>query len=499
MQTTLQVEYAQSPNNNLLLYNKYFPGSSKWYIISLMVRTRIAPSPTGYPHIGTIYQALFDYAYAKRFNGQFIIRIEDTDRSRFVEDAEQVIFKAFDWFNLIEDESPRKPGKYAPYRQSERLELYKKYALELIEKKHAYYCFCTKERLDEVRKNLQASGKISMYDKHCRNLTKQDVVKRLNEGIAYVIRMKIPENTTITVEDGIRGKIEFDSNGIDDQVLIKADGFPTYHLAVVVDDHSMRITHMLRGEEWISSAPKHFLLYDYFNWEKPLFFHTALLRNPDKSKLSKRHGHTSVKWYQENGYLPEAILNYLGLMGWTHPDGKEIFSLEEFVSVFDMKNLRAIGPIFDLKKLDWLNGEYIRIMSNQVLLKRILGFIGEEYDKEIVKKTIPLIKERIKTLAEFIPMCEFFFKAPEQYELDLSSKKDILATTCTALSSLESWQAKKIGEVMLQVAKENNMKNSEYFMIMRVAITGKKISPPLNESMEILGKQDVLKRLQKLM
>lgn len=464
-----------------------------------MIRTRIAPSPTGFPHIGTIYQGLFDYAFAKKHNGQFLIRIEDTDRGRFVEGAEEKIFEAFDWFNLPENESPRKPGKHSPYRQSERLEIYQKYAKELIEKGHAYYCFCTKERLDEVRAKMQAEKKIPMYDKYCRNLSKEEVESKMSEGIAYVIRMKIPEDQKIVVKDGIRGEVIFDSNGIDDQVIVKSDGFPTYHLAVVVDDHMMEITHVLRGEEWLSSAPKHFLLYDYFGWEKPEFFHTPLIRNPDKSKLSKRQGHTSVTWYKENGYLPQAILNYLALMGWTHPEEKEIFDMDEFIRLFDFKDLKPLGPVFDLKKLEWMNGDYIRRMSDEELYEIIMNFHNNQLDAELVKQTVPLIKERIKKLTDYLPMCEFMFKKPESYEVDLSAKKEILQKVAEKLETVTDWNADNIGQNMLSVAQENAVKNSEFFMILRVVISGKKISPPLNECMELLGKEECIARVQNVL
>lgn len=280
-----------------------------------MVRTRVAVSPTGYPHIGTIYQALFDYAYARRNNGKFIVRIEDTDRERFVPDAQEKLFAALDWFHLSEDESPRKGGKFAPYVQSERLPIYQKYAEELIEKGHAYYCFCTKERLEEIRQKRQAAKMLLMYDKHCRYLSKEDIEKNLQAGLPKVIRLKVPENQTIIVHDEIRGDISFDSNLIDDQVLLKSDGYPTYHLAVVVDDHLMEVTDVVRGEEWLPSFPKQKLTYDFLGWQIPKFYHTADLRNPDHSKLSKRHGHTNVSWYQNEGYLPEAFLNYIALLG----------------------------------------------------------------------------------------------------------------------------------------------------------------------------------------
>ncbi len=464
----------------------------------MTVRTRIAPSPTGYPHIGTIYQVLFDYAFAKKYNGQFIIRIEDTDRERFVADAEEKIYQAFDWFGLTEDESPRKSGQYKPYRQSERLEIYKKYAQELVDKGYAYYCYCSKERLEEVRKQMQKEGKSPMYDKHCRNIeVKNPAFAKASAGKKnYVIRMKVPENSKIKIKDEIRGEIEFDSASVDDQVILKTDGYPTYHLAVVVDDHLMKITHIVRGEEWLSSTPKHFLLYEYFGWEKPLFFHTPVLRNPDKSKLSKRHGHTNVAWYREQGYLPEAILNFLALMGWSHPEQKEIFSLDEFIKLVELKDLKAIGPIFDLVKLEWMNGMYIRETQNSKLKFQILEYIGKEYSEDIVEKTIPLIKERIKKFSDYLPLCGFFFKQPTAYDIEMGKYKETLKTVYKSLNNIQEWNVMNIGQVLVKTANELGIKNSEFFMMLRVAITGKKISPPLNESMEILGKEECLTRIQ---
>ncbi len=460
-----------------------------------MVRTRIAPSPTGYPHIGTIYQALFDYAFTKKNNGQFIVRIEDTDRLRFVPDAEEKIFQALDWFGIIEDESTRKGGNYAPYRQSERLDIYKKYVDQLLEAGHAYYCFCSKDRLEEVRKQMQATGKVPMYDKHCRSLPSEDVSSRLKNNEVAVVRMKVPEHTKIITHDLIRGDIIFDSNVVDDQVILKSDGYPTYHLAVVVDDHLMKITHMVRGEEWISSSPKQYLLYDFFGWEKPIFFHTPILRNPDKSKFSKRHGHTNVSWYQENGFLPEAILNYMALMGWSHPDGKDIFSLDEFIKVFDLKDVKPVAPIFDLKKLEWMNGQYIMKLSDKDLADKINHFYKGELSFDIIQKTAPLVKERIKKLSDYVSLTEFLFKKPQSYEVDLTPHAAVLKTVSQSLELLENWKAISIGEVMLKTAQELGVKNSLFFMVIRVAISGKKISPPLNESMEILGKDECITRL----
>jgi glutamyl-tRNA synthetase len=335
-----------------------------------------------------------------------------------------------------------------------------------------------------------------MYDKHCRNLSVDEVKQKLASSEPRVVRMKVPENTKIITQDLIRGEIVFDSNTVDDQVILKSDGFPTYHLAVVVDDHLMGITHMVRGEEWITSSPKQYLLYDFFGWEKPAFFHSPLLRNPDKTKFSKRHGHTSVSWYQENGFLPEAIINFMALMGWSHPEAKEVFSLEEFIKLFDLKYVKPVGPVFDLKKLEWMNGQYIMKSDVRSLKSRVFEFYKGQLPEDIIEKTIPLVRERIKTLAEYLPLCEFLFKRPETHEVDLSPHKDILKKVSESLSNVEEWKADKIGEAMLKTAQELGVKNSLFFMVIRVAITGKKISPPLNESMEILGKEECLGRLE---
>jgi len=463
-----------------------------------MVRTRAAISPTGYPHIGTIYQALFDYAFAHRYKGKFIVRIEDTDKERTVADAEEKVFSALDWFGLIEDESVRKNGQYGPYRQSDRLEIYKKYAEQLIKKKHAYYCFCSKQRLDELRKKLQKEAKVPMYDKLCLELDKKTVEHKLAENKPYVIRLNVPTNKQIKIKDELRGEITFDSNTVDDQVLIKSDGFPTYFLAVVVDDHLMKISHMVRGEEWLTSAAKIVLLYDYFGWQKPVFVHTPIIRNPDRSKFSKRQGHTNVSWYQEQGFLPEAILNYLALMGWSHPEGKEIFSLKEFIQLFDFKDIKPIGPVFDLTKLEWMNGEYIRKSQKSKVKTQILEFYNNKLQEDIVEKTVPLVQERMKKLSDYLPLCEFFFKPPATWQVDLSSKKSFFEKVYQTLEKITDWKANVIGEAMQNLAKELNIKNNQFFMDLRVAITGKKISPPLNESMAVLGKDDCLKRVKKL-
>lgn len=464
-----------------------------------MVRVRIAPSPTGLPHIGTIYQALFNFVYAKKNQGKFIIRIEDTDRERFVEGAEEKIYEGVDWANLSEDESPRKDGKYGPYRQSERLSIYKKYAEELVQKGDAYYCFCTKERLDEIRKKLQSEKKPMMYDRHCRNLLKEEIEEKLKEKLPHVIRLKIPENEKIIIKDEIRGEIDFDSNLIDDQVLLKSDGFPTYHLAVVVDDHLMEITHVVRAEEWLSSTPKHFLLYDFFGWEKPLFFHTPTLRNPDKSKLSKRHGHTNIDWYIENGYLPEAILNFLALMGWSHPEEKEIFSLTEFTQLFDLKDLKPVGPIFDLDKLTWMNGVYIREkLTDEELKKKIISFYkNDEKVNRFIKENernidliISLAKTRMKTLLDFKKLV---LEPEEKYEFKDEDKK-AAQILLSQMESMSQWGKDKILEALKNFKEKENIPFKKIYLF----ITGKEQGLPLSEMMEMMGKEKVISRLKEI-
>lgn len=463
-----------------------------------MVRTRIAPSPTGEDlHIGNLHTALINWAFAKKHDGQFIIRIEDTDRERYVKGSEEKILQTLKDYGLFYDEGPDVGGESGPYRQSERLETYQIYAKELIDKKAAYYCFCTKDRLQKLREKQLKEKKVPRYDKYCLNNVKNPEQKVENDE-RYVIRLNIPPKKEIIFTDIVRGEIKFLSDNIDDQILIKSDGYPTYHLAVVVDDHLMSVTHVIRGEDWISSTPKHILLYEAFGWEKPQFAHTPLLRNVDKSKMSKRKDPAWASWYLKQGYLPRAVLNYLALMGWSHPKQKEFFDMEEFIKVFDLKDMQAVGPIFDLTKLEWLNGEHIRNLDSEDLTQRIINFIGESYDQEIVKKTIPLIRERIKKLTDYVPLCEFFFQQPQKYQADLRSHKRLLRAIYDSLNKIKEWKTNIIGETLQKCAQEEKVKNSEFFMLLRVAITGKKISPPLNESMEILGKKECLVRLEKI-
>ncbi len=470
----------------------------------MTTRTRIAPSPTGFPHVGTIFQALLDYVYAKQNQGQFIVRIEDTDRGRFVEGAEEAIFSSLEWIGIKPDESVVHGGNYGPYRQSERLDIYHQHAKELIDAGHAYYCFCSPERLDSVRKEKQAAGLPPMYDRHCRNLDPKEAASRA-ETEPHVIRMKIPDNETIILNDIVRGEISFDSNTVDDQVIVKSDGFPTYHLAVVVDDHLMEITHVVRGEEWISSSPKHILLYRYFDWQPPQFLHTPLLRNPDKSKLSKRHGHASVKWYQEQGYLPEAVVNFLASRIWNHPDEQEIYNMDELIQKFDINNIHIMSPIVDLKKLDWINGLWIRSLSDSELINRLKPFKPEDLSDELLSQIIPLIKERLVTLAELEGLTSFFFREPEvdsavllkEAKTETASLKTYLETVKRTLTNNSEWTIESIEAALRQVQQESGLKPRPAFMSIRLALTDSLATPPLFDVIHLLGKETCINRLDR--
>ncbi len=467
----------------------------------MVVRTRFAPSPTGFIHVGSVYAAMLDYAFAKKHQGQFVLRIEDTDQKRLVKGAEERIYQGLEWLGLIPDESPKHGGPYGPYRQSERLEIYQKYARELVEKGHAYYCFCSPERLEKIRQEQKKKNQVPMYDRCCRRISLAEAQKRLARGERAVIRMKIPDNEKIVVPDLLRGEIVFDSRMIDDQVLIKSDGFPTYHLAVVVDDHLMKITHVVRGEEWLPSAPKHVLLYRYFGWKMPVLIHTPTLRNPDKSKLSKRQGHTSLDWYREQGFLPEALLNFLALLGWSHPEEKEIFSFDEFIKVFDLKDVSPIGPVFDLKKLEWMNGVYIRQKSDQELIGLLKPFLPQMTPEQI-SQAAPLIKERIRKLIEAADLLEFVWRRvdydPEfllQRGVTREQAREMLLKTKEIIEAVGVDNSEELQQKLLELIARKQWNTGAFFMVFRIAICGKKITPPIIESLPLLGHQEVLARL----
>lgn len=460
------------------------------------VRTRIAPSPTGADlHIGNAYTALINFVFAKKNKGRFIVRIEDTDRTRLVEGSEKKILESLKWLGLEPDESPEKGGPFSPYRQSERLSVYKKYADELIKKGHAYYCFCTPERLDKMRKDQEAKHLPPMYNGLCKKISPREAKERVNKGEKFVVRLNVPDSGETKFKDLIRGEISFENKLIDDQVLLKSDGFPTYHLGVVVDDYLMEISHIIRGEEWISSTPKHILLYSFFGWELPVFAHMPLLRNPDKSKLSKRKNPVWVSDYKEKGILPEALLNYLATMAWSFPDGRDIFSVSEMIKEFKLEDVQKTAPIFDFEKLRWTNGEYIRKMPNAKLEELIYSHVntlkrGE--DKQL-DKIIPLVKERMKTLSEFWSLAGFFFEEPKEFEKPLN--KNYLKTGKEALANCE-WNHEAMEKAIREASDKAGLKAKDVFMEIRVAVTGKTVGPPLLESLEILGREETLTRLK---
>lgn len=457
------------------------------------IRTRIAPSPTGDNlHIGNAYTALINYVVARKYQGQFIIRIEDTDRTRFVVGSESRILASLKWLGITYDEGPDIGGPYSPYRQSDRLPVYKKYAEELITKGHAYYCFCTPERLGKMRADQEAKHMPPMYDGLCKKLDPHEALERVNKGEKHVIRLNVPDEGITTFHDVIRGDISFENKLIDDQVLLKSDGFPTYHLGVVVDDHLMGITHVIRGEEWTSSTPKHILLYDFLGWEKPTYAHVSVLRNPDKSKLSKRKNPVWVSWFREEGYLPESLLNFLATMAWAFPGGREIFTIEEMIREFKLENIQTTAPIFNIEKLRWMNGEYLRKMPTDKLKEQIYNFFNHKYNPEMIEKTLPLVTERMKTLKEYESLANFFYERPQKFEKPLNNEYVKIISTILEFSE---WNHDAMEHAIRDVAEKHGMKAKDLFMELRVAVTGKTVGPPLLESLMILGKEETMKRL----
>ncbi len=467
-----------------------------------VVRTRIAPSPTGIAHVGTAWMSMFDLALARQNGGQFVIRIEDTDRGRFVEGAEEKIYEAFEWLGIEYDEGVKKGGPYAPYKQSERLDIYHKYIEQLLESGNAYYCFCSSERLTQMRDAQQKAGQLPRYDKTCRHLSVAEVAEKRAAGLPSVVRLKVPETGSINWNDSIRGKVSFEFQSVDDQVLIKSDGFPTYHFAVVVDDHLMEISHVLRGEEWISSTPKHLLIYQYFNWEMPIFAHLPLIRNADKSKLSKRKNDVSILSYREKGYLPEALLNFIALLGWSHPEKSEIFSFAEFLKVMTLDRVQKTGPVFDQKKLDWMNGVYIRNLSFAELKVRIQPYLPADFPHDRIDSILPLVTERLVTLKDVESLTSFFYRAitvEPQVLLRKSSAAEVLqqlGETLMVLQDLKEWQISALEEKLRTLQAEKDYKKSQYFMLLRVSVTGQEATPPLFDTFAVLGREEVLKRLQ---
>ena len=466
------------------------------------VRTRIAPSPTGAPHVGTAYMALFNLAFARRHGGRMILRIEDTDQLRSTPESEEAILSALSWMGIQWDEGPDCGGDFGPYRQSERTTLYQVEVQRLIDQGNAYLCFCSSERLDQVRKEQMANKATPRYDGHCLALEPAQIEKCKNRGESYVVRLKVPAEGECRFEDELRGEISIDWSQIDHQVIQKSDGFPTYHLANVVDDHLMNISHVIRGEEWISSTPKHILLYDYLGWKPPVFAHLPLLRNPDKSKLSKRKNPTSIHFYQDSGFLPEAMLNYLGMMGYTLPDQREIFSLEELCETFEVKRVSLGGPIFDIEKLKWLNGRYLRekLSPEEVLQKLIEWKAGPDF----FQKIIPLALPRLETFSDFFPISQFLLNENPVYQFeDLAGKqepKDVARMLKIAeweLEKITPWARDSLANAFQAIAETEEKKLKELLAPFFVCITGSKVSLPLFDGMELLGSDLTRTRIRK--
>ena len=477
-------------------------------------RLRVAPSPTGDPHVGTAYMSLFNLAYARRTGGQFVLRIEDTDRARYVADSEAQIFETLRWLGLGWDEGPDVGGPYAPYRQSERLDTYRPFVDQLIAGGHAYLCWCSPERLAGMRAEQAASKQATTgYDRLCWGKSRDERAALPGFSETPVVRMLVPDDVALTFDDLIRGEVS--APRPDDQVILKTDGFPTYHLAVVVDDHLMGITHVVRGEEWISSTPKHILLYRWLGWDVPAFAHMPLLRNIDRSKISKRKNPAArLLWFREQGYLPEALRNFLQLLGYPPAeDDSEVATMDEFVADFDWAKVNTVGPVFDLDKLNWLNGHYIRSLSADELADRIVEhvrFTGEwsptAEEVSRLRAATPLIQERLGLLSEARAKLAFLFTPDAELELDTDSvaklppdAAQILDATASALGDVPEWTHTAIEAALrAKLVDELGVKPKFAFGPARVAVTGSRVSPPLFESMEVLGRESTLARLARL-
>lgn len=460
----------------------------------MTVRTRIAPSPTGDPHVGTAYIALFNLCFARQQGGQFVLRIEDTDQARSTSQSEQAILDSLRWLGLEWDEGPDVGGEHGPYRQSERKDIYAQYAQQLLEKGHAFKCYRTAQELDELRNQRKEQGLTTALKPSDLKLSDDEAAKRTAAGAPFVVRMNVPEEAgPCPVDDLLRGTIELDWSQVDAQILLKSDGMPTYHLANVVDDHLMKITHVIRGEEWINSAPKHFLLYEYFGWQPPVLCHLPLLRNPDKSKLSKRKNPTSILYYKRMGYLPEALLNYLGRMGWSMPDESEKFSLQSMQDNFDIQRVSLGGPIFDVEKLNWLNGLWIREdLDAEALASRLHDWA---LNKENLLAVIPHVQRRINTLSDFMPLVGFMLAGSlpltkEHFDTLKLAPEDslkVLQFVSWKLEALQSWDKDEIFTAMKGLADGMDIKMKDFVAPVFIAIAGTTSSISVTDSMELIG------------
>ena len=475
------------------------------------VRVRFAPSPTGFPHVGNIRTALFNWLFARHCGGSFIVRIEDTDVARRVEGAEKAILDGLSWLGLDWDEGPEVGGSYGPYFQSQRLELYHQAAERLIEQGDAYYCYCSPERLEEMRAEQVRRKQPPGYDRHCRDLTPQERARKETEGIKPVVRFKTPLEGSTGFNDLIWGEVTFEHKTIDDFVLLKSDGYPTYHLANIIDDHRMEISHVLRAEEWLSSTPRHHLLYRALGLEPPQFAHLPMILGSDRAKLSKRHGAVSITEFYQRGYLPEAMVNFLALMGWSLDDKTEIMSREEIIANFSLERVSRTAAVFNHDKLDWMNGVYIRSLSPEDLVQRALPFLEKglpaevkrPLDTDYVREMMPLIQERARTLAETPELAEFLFVDELEYDTSLLIAKNMdrdatigaLEAAEQKLGQLAAFDAESLEAVLRPLAEELGLKTGQLFGMLRTAVTGRTAAPPLFQTMAVLGREQCLKRI----
>lgn len=477
------------------------------------IKTRFAPSPTGFMHVGNFRTALYSYLYAKKHNASFIIRIEDTDQSRKVEGAEQAIFRVLKKMGLDYDEGPDIGGPNGPYRQSERLDIYKKYISELLKKEKAYHCFCSQKRLAKLREDQQSRGEAPMYDRHCINLSKDEVKAKIKAGKEYVIRQKIDAAGVTKFTDLVHGQIEIENKTLDDHILIKSDGWPTYNFANVIDDHLMEITHIIRGDEFITSTPKYIQLYNVFKWQVPQHAHLPLILDENKAKLSKRQGHSSVEELLDDGYLKETIINFVSLLGWNPGDDRELFTIKELAKEFDLDKVNKSGAIFNIDKLNWMNGHYIRQKNLDELtdicipyLEKTLKIKITNFNNEYIKSIVGLEQERIKKLSEIGEMTAYFFQKPK-YDVNLliwknsdeKTTKSRLEFLHKYLSSVpkENWTRSTLEEKLIQEIKRLNFSNGDTLWPMRTALSGQEKSPSPFEIAEVLGQKETLERIQK--
>ena len=471
------------------------------------IRVRFAPSPTGYLHVGGLRTALYNYLFARKNKGTFILRIEDTDRKRYVTGAAESLLHTLDRIGIPYDEGPGKNGSYGPYFQSERSEIYHEYAEKLIADGSAYYCFCSAETLSEMRDKQRAQKEMIRYDGRCRNLTPEEVKSKLTKKEPHVIRARIPDSGNLKFFDLVRGEVNFPWDMVDDQVLIKSDGFPTYHLANVIDDHLMKVNYVIRGEEWLSSTPKHIFLYDAFGWGKPHFAHLPLLLNPDKSKLSKRQGDVAVEDFLAKGYLPEALLNFVALLGWHDESDREIFSLQELEEYFSLERITKSGAVFDLEKLKWMNGHYIRNLDVIKLEERLLPYFlaaGYEIENEArFRKIIEFARERITLLPEIIAETRMFYE-----ELQFSEEDKLILESESAQKLYEYWlkrlkqdketTSEDIEKLIKESGSELQLKGKALYFPLRLALYGKVHGPNIPILFDILGRDEFIRRLQQV-